>query len=182
MKALIIIIILILLIGGGFYYWKQNAPGDEIACTMDAMQCPDGSYVGRVAPSCDFAPCPVTTGTTTGQMEDGTVPAGSGIDVGPADEPLAPAAKTVTITYTDSGFSPSAITINKGDTVKFVNQSSGAMWVASAPHPQHTDYAAFDEKQGVSKGGTYSFTFDRVGVHKFHNHLNSSRFGSVTVQ
>jgi hypothetical protein len=27
-------------------------------CTMDAMQCPDGSYVGRVPPSCNFAPCP----------------------------------------------------------------------------------------------------------------------------
>jgi hypothetical protein len=27
-------------------------------CTMDAKQCPDGSYVGRVPPSCQFAPCP----------------------------------------------------------------------------------------------------------------------------
>ena len=34
-------------------------PGDEpVACTMDAKQCPDGSYVGRVAPSCEFATCP----------------------------------------------------------------------------------------------------------------------------
>lgn len=30
----------------------------EIVCTMDARACPDGSYVGRVAPSCDFALCP----------------------------------------------------------------------------------------------------------------------------
>ena len=37
----------------------------DIACTMDARQCPDGSYVGRVAPSCEFAPCPTTTPTTT---------------------------------------------------------------------------------------------------------------------
>jgi len=29
-----------------------------IICTMDAKQCPDGSYVGRVPPNCDFAPCP----------------------------------------------------------------------------------------------------------------------------
>lgn len=29
-----------------------------VACTMDAKQCPDGSYVGRVAPNCEFAPCP----------------------------------------------------------------------------------------------------------------------------
>lgn len=34
--------------------------GDDetVACTMDAMQCPDGSFVGRVAPDCEFAACP----------------------------------------------------------------------------------------------------------------------------
>jgi len=31
---------------------------DVVRCTMDVKQCPDGSYVGRVAPSCSFAPCP----------------------------------------------------------------------------------------------------------------------------
>lgn len=31
---------------------------EGIACTMDAMECPDGSFVGRVPPSCEFAPCP----------------------------------------------------------------------------------------------------------------------------
>lgn len=30
-------------------------------CAMDVMQCPDGSYVSRQAPSCAFASCPVTT-------------------------------------------------------------------------------------------------------------------------
>ena len=33
--------------------------GEEgVACTMDAMQCPDGSYVGRTGPNCEFV-CPV---------------------------------------------------------------------------------------------------------------------------
>lgn len=32
-----------------------------VACTMDAKQCPDGSYVGRSGPKCEFAPCPVGT-------------------------------------------------------------------------------------------------------------------------
>ncbi len=27
-------------------------------CTQDVFLCSDGSYVGRVAPSCEFAPCP----------------------------------------------------------------------------------------------------------------------------
>jgi peptidoglycan hydrolase-like protein with peptidoglycan-binding domain len=30
-----------------------------VACTMDAMMCPDGSYVGRTGPSCTFV-CPVS--------------------------------------------------------------------------------------------------------------------------
>ncbi len=35
------------------------APGEDepVACTMDAMQCPDGSYVGRTGPNCEFV-CP----------------------------------------------------------------------------------------------------------------------------
>lgn len=31
---------------------------EPVACTMDAMVCPDGSAVGRVGPNCEFAPCP----------------------------------------------------------------------------------------------------------------------------
>ncbi|MCU0679170.1 MAG: DUF333 domain-containing protein [Planctomycetes bacterium] len=36
----------------------------EVACTMDAKLCPDGSAVGRVAPDCEFAPCPDEGGGT----------------------------------------------------------------------------------------------------------------------
>ncbi len=31
---------------------------DDVACTEDAKICPDGTGVGRVPPSCEFAPCP----------------------------------------------------------------------------------------------------------------------------
>jgi uncharacterized protein (UPF0179 family) len=30
----------------------------EIVCTMEAKICPDGSFVGRTGPNCDFSPCP----------------------------------------------------------------------------------------------------------------------------
>ncbi|MBM3261731.1 hypothetical protein FJY93_04975 [Candidatus Kaiserbacteria bacterium] len=33
---------------------------NPVACTMDAMMCPDGSYVGRTGPNCTFV-CPTTT-------------------------------------------------------------------------------------------------------------------------
>ncbi|MEK7228069.1 MAG: carboxypeptidase-like regulatory domain-containing protein [Patescibacteria group bacterium] len=33
----------------------------QIACTQEAKQCPDGSYVGRTGPQCQFAECPKST-------------------------------------------------------------------------------------------------------------------------
>lgn len=36
---------------------------EPIACTMDAMMCPDGSYVGRSGPNCQFV-CPNTDSDT----------------------------------------------------------------------------------------------------------------------
>ncbi len=49
--ALAIVLILVITSSSG------GAP-PPVACTMDAKICPDGSAVGRVAPNCDFAPCP----------------------------------------------------------------------------------------------------------------------------
>lgn len=33
-------------------------PEEGVMCTQDAKLCPDGSYVGRTGPRCEFAPCP----------------------------------------------------------------------------------------------------------------------------
>jgi hypothetical protein len=43
----------------------NSGPGDKdglVACTMDAKQCPDGSWVGRSGPKCEFV-CPTPTDT-----------------------------------------------------------------------------------------------------------------------
>jgi len=37
--------------------WTLNQT-EPVVCAMDAKECLDGSYVGRVAPNCDFAACP----------------------------------------------------------------------------------------------------------------------------
>lgn len=36
----------------------SSSPEQGAACTLDAKQCSDGSYVGRIPPDCDFEPCP----------------------------------------------------------------------------------------------------------------------------
>ncbi len=70
MKKLLIIVVLIAIIAGLYWWIKKNEQvmppidsGNVGVCTLDAKQCPDGSYVGRVAPSCEFAACPVATGS-----------------------------------------------------------------------------------------------------------------------
>lgn len=87
-----------------------------------------------------------------------------------------------TITYTDNGFSPATLAIKEGETVTFKNDSGKDFWPASGPHPTHTNYPEFDAKQAVASGGTWSFTFSRKGAWKYHNHLNPTFTGTITVQ
>ena len=35
-----------------------TTPDEPVFCTADAKMCPDGSFVGRTGPNCEFAPCP----------------------------------------------------------------------------------------------------------------------------
>lgn len=37
---------------------SQPEPFEPVLCTADAKMCPDGSFVGRIGPNCEFAPCP----------------------------------------------------------------------------------------------------------------------------
>ena len=53
----ILVIVLLVLAAGAGAYWYFTRPS-QIACTQEAKQCPDGSYVGRTEPNCEFAACP----------------------------------------------------------------------------------------------------------------------------
>lgn len=52
---LAIFIIGVLLIG---LVLLNKLPDDNVACTLEAKLCPDGSSVGRIPPTCEFASCP----------------------------------------------------------------------------------------------------------------------------
>ncbi|OGY64394.1 MAG: hypothetical protein A3I89_00395 [Candidatus Harrisonbacteria bacterium RIFCSPLOWO2_02_FULL_41_11] len=105
-----------------------------------------------------------------------------------ADEDLT--ASTQTITYTDSGFASKTLTVKKGMMVTFKNNSSRSVWPASAMHPTHKVYptiggclgSTFDACKGVLPGESWSFKFDIPGEWKYHDHLNPSYFGAVTVE
>jgi hypothetical protein len=40
--------------------YKNPKEQEPVACTMEAKLCPDGSYVGRIPPDCEFEKCPTT--------------------------------------------------------------------------------------------------------------------------
>jgi plastocyanin len=88
---------------------------------------------------------------------------------------------SATVHMTAAGFSPSVVTIRQGQTVKFVNDSGQGYWPASNPHPIHTDYPGFDAGNTVQPGGSWSFTFDRVGRWGYHNHLSPETKGTIVV-
>ena len=86
------------------------------------------------------------------------------------------------VRYTDDGFVPQTVQIELEQTVKFVNESSGNMWVATGVHPIHQLYPEFNQRIGVGKGGAFSFKFTRKGNWKYHNHLNPLKTGTVEVR
>ncbi|MCK9351997.1 MAG: cupredoxin domain-containing protein [Candidatus Pacebacteria bacterium] len=154
--------ILILIIGGLIYFWL-NMP-DKTA----------ENVVGTIAEKIDYSDN-TSTGTPSNTAASDT------------------SSEVYEVSYSDTGFSPKTITIKAGDTIKFTNNSSGTkMWVASDPHPAHTDYSetprdthcpdtaenAFDQ---CSDGKAYSFTFDKIGTWEYHNHLLAADRGEVIV-
>lgn len=130
-----------------------TSPTEEpVACTMDARQCPDGSYVGRVAPFCEFAECPA---------------------LGSTSQKAAPSEKVTTVTYTARGFSPSKVTVTVGTRVEFKNTSNYFFQLESA---------LFDHDIDIAPGNKYIHIFDTPGTWEYHNTNDPDQTGTVVVK
>lgn len=130
-----------------------------------------------------------SVGTNEGQMTDDSPIS----DDQTGDSTFQDTGDDFTVSYTASGFSPASLTVPAGSRVTFINQGSGAMWVASAAHPTHTVYGgtslqehcpdpdgtAFDQCQ---PGNEYSFTFNKAGEWRYHNHMGSTDTGVIIVE
>lgn len=51
----------------GIIWYVYVVPEEGGVCTADAMQCPDGTFVGRSGPNCEFV-CPGTN-NTSGELQ-----------------------------------------------------------------------------------------------------------------
>lgn len=60
-KVFTVILLAIAFFAACYFVWvvlKSENSQKQIACTEEAKLCPDGSYVGRVSPGCEFSACP----------------------------------------------------------------------------------------------------------------------------
>lgn len=162
-KAIIaIVIVAVVLVGGYFLFRGSYQPAPSVLQTSNQQTVPQAS-----------APEP-SSNTATPQPPVGQ----------------APATEEKVVMYTDSGYSPNTITVKKGETVTFKNNSSQSMWTASAVHPTHRGYpttggcigSTFDACQGIQPGNSWSFKFDIVGTWKYHNHLSPGDTGTIVVK
>ena len=160
-----VIVVLVVAAGGFWYFGKKDA--------APARPSENGA-VEQNMPELNSPQTPEMVVTGTEASPDASV--------SPSAEAPNQVPQVATITYTDGGFSPKTIEIKVGETVKFANESSRSMWVASAPHPTHTNYPEFDQKTAVDKGTSYEFTFTKAGTWKYHNHKSTSDSGTVVVK
>lgn len=76
-KSYFIIALLLLVVVGGAaaVFFRLNNNQKPVACTIEAKLCPDGSYVSRQGPNCEFAKCKdiSTMGTIKGKVGVGPI-------------------------------------------------------------------------------------------------------------
>ena len=82
--------------------------------------------------------------------------------------------------------SPATVTINSGESVRFVNSHNRTHQMASDPHPNHTDCPAINALPTLDpgqSGQTNALTTSRTcGVHDHLNDTDAKLKGSIVVR
>lgn len=96
----------------------------------------------------------------------------------------------VLVSYTERGFEPVKVTIKKGDTIRFANNSSGDLWVSAggsvgSVYPgtgKECGQSAFDSCRILRPLHFWEFTFDIAGTWGYKNVSDTAMMGVVIVQ
>jgi hypothetical protein len=167
MKATSIVagIVVIAALIGGWYFFMRDSNTDQSGST------PSPSTSTPSTPTAPTPTSPSPSSPTPSTPSTSSLPAACNGVV---------ADGTLTINYANNSFSANGVARNtfcvkKGTTVTFTGDN---LWVASDPHPVHTDLPGFD---ALGVKSTYSFTFNTVGEHGFHNHMRASDTGTILV-
>lgn len=123
---------------------------------------------------------PKQTAVPQDQSTQSPVSTESAIPVASEEATMSKEANTVTITQ--SGFLPKSVTIKVGETVTWINDDSASHTVNSDLHPIHTLFPILNKVSLIKAGEKKSLQFTTAGTFTYHDHLNPSSTGSVTVQ
>ncbi len=176
-----------LIVGLSVWYgiiYSKPIDSDVTFCTQDARQCPDGSYVGRVGPSCEFAACPALQNLqkTTQEKPDPKAVQSTMTALNTATT------TTLEIRYTDRGFAPQTITVDRGTTVFFINNSNKAFWpttdAAAEVKPNGTTIKTeiFDAGTAIVPGGKYQYEFTTAGTWNYYDRFATTSRGVIVVK
>lgn len=89
--------------------------------------------------------------------------------------------KNNTITIIDGRFEPNKLVIELGETVVFKTEDGNSFWPASNLHPEHSTYSEFDPLKPIEPEESWSFTFNKLGIWGFHDHLRPFLRGEIIV-
>ena len=111
----------------------------------------------------------------------------------PSDEIMAYLAESkgfeYLVSYTGNGFEPQSLTIQKGEAVRFTNNSGEGLWVAAsgaagAVYPgtgAECGQSSFDSCKVLKRGEFWEFTFNTGGTWSFQNNSVPTKTATVTV-
>lgn len=159
-KVVVGLLVLLVGVGAGWYFLQGGKPAPYTPVKTEESVT---EATPVTEPPVTLSAEPPATGATGAAMEKGGV------------------MSKMSVTYGASGFAPNSVSVKKGTAVVWTNQSQAGMWVASAIHPTHQLLPGFDQLKSVSAGGTYEYTFVKVGTWKYHNHVQAGDIGTVMV-
>lgn len=64
-KTVVIVSLAVIFFGLLVIFFLNNRANNNVACTLEAKICPDGSSVGREGPQCEFKACPTVVSSDT---------------------------------------------------------------------------------------------------------------------
>ena len=91
------------------------------------------------------------------------------------------------VSYGDDGFIPATLTVNKGETVRFTNNSSNPLRVvaesgSSFPGVSDCGTSIFDSCRALPGGEYWELTFSQSDEWEYTNFLDASQKGNITVK
>lgn len=111
---------------------------------------------------------------TSDQTETTTEPSEQG------DDAVQDPSERTTIAFTGNGFEPSQVTVKRGTVITIKNDSSRSVQFSSDDHPAHRDNTEMN-MQTLAPGESGSYTTTTAGEWGYHDHLDESKTGTITV-